>query len=237
MKLHSLLAVVTLTGLAHAADTVPPVFKGLLNVEQPVKGEIGVVSPPVEIDKYIAKVEASARENREWFVEFSANAKPGQPLPYHENLGLTKEEYATYLELWNQREFKPLAEVMLLLRKSTGNDWTIIATGKASTVSTLRYDPEKDSFRSPNGELKRIDDIKADPSSILGEWVGREWRFEEETSLGKTKENIAIGHYVDNSHGLLVYRAQELTAAGTRLLDKSLVIRFPLAKASSSKDQ
>ena len=29
--------------------------------------------------------------------------------------------------------------------------------------------------------------------------------------------------------GMVVYRAQELTSAGTRLLDKSLVIRFPIA--------
>jgi hypothetical protein len=83
--------------------------------------------------------------------------------------------------------------------------------------------------------LKRIEDISADPTSILGEWVGHEWRFEEETSLGKTKENIAIGRFVTQKYGLIVYRVQELSAEGTRLLDKSLVVRFTLPKDAPAK--
>jgi hypothetical protein len=33
-----------------------------------------------------------------------------------------------------------------------------------------------------------------------------------------------------------VYRVQELSTTGTRLLDKSLVIRFPLGKVVQAKD-
>ena len=125
---------------------------------------------------------------------------------------------------------------MLLLRQSSGDTWSITSTGGASTISTLRYDAKEDLFRSPNGELKRIDDIKADSSSVLGEWTGMEWKFEEETGLGKTKENIALGRFADNKFGIIVYRAQELSTEGTRLLDKSLVIRFPLGKAAPAKE-
>ena len=91
-------------------------------------------------------------------------------------------------------------------------------------------------FRSPNGDLKRIADIKAEATSILGEWNGCEWKFEEETGLGKTKENFALGRYADNKFGILVYRVQELSTEGSRLLDKSLVVRFPLGKAGQLKD-
>ena len=94
------------------------------------------------------------------------------------------------------------------------------------------FDPKADVFHSPNGDLKRIEDIKPDANSILGEWSGREWKFEEETSLGKTKENIALGRFAGNKYGIIVYRIQELSSEGTRLLDKSLVLRFPLGKAA-----
>lgn len=237
MKFHTLLAAIALVGTAHAADQSPEIFKGLLIQDQPVKGQIGIVVPPAEIDKYIAKVETAARNNIEWFREYNTSTKPGLPLPYHENLGLTKEEYNEYIKLWNQREFKTIEDVMLLLRKSHNDEWSLTATGQASALSTLRYHPDKDYFRSPNGELVRIDDVKADAASILGEWSGKEWRFEEETSLGKTKENFAIGKYVDGSYGLVIYRVQEVSSIGTRLLDKSLVIRFPLARKASSKDE
>ena len=230
MKSAAFLSLLALTSALQAAE-VPKVFAGLFEKDIPVRGQIGVVMPPPEIDKYVAKVESAARKNTAWFREYSAQAKPGAPLPFHENLGLTREEYDEYLKLWNKREFKPMEEVMLLLRQRGEKSWTLTATGGASSLSTLRYDAGGDTFSSPNGELKRIEDIKADAASILGEWTGFEWKFEEENSLGKTKENVALGRFAGDKFGLVVYRAQELSSEGTRLLDKSLVVRFALGKA------
>lgn len=234
MKFHAPLIAISLVASLHAAE-VPKVFAGLFEQDKPVKAQIGMVVPPKEIDKYVAKVESAARKDPKWFREFSAQAKPGVPLPYDERLGLTKEEYAEYLALWNKREFKPMEEVMLLLRQSAGGTWSITSTGGASTISTLRYVAKDDVFRSPNGDLKRIEDIQADAASILGEWSGMEWKFEEESELAKTKENLAIGRYADNQFGLVVYRVQELSTEGKRILDKSLVVRFALGKAGQVK--
>lgn len=221
---------------SHAvAAEAPSIFSGLLRPDTPVKGQIGMVVPPKEIDKYVAKVEAAARLDVAWFREYTKNSKPGIPLPYHEKLGLTKEEYASYLALWEKREFKSVEEVMLLLRKGAGGSWMITGTAGASAISTLRYDEKSDVFRSPNGEMKRIDDINSDAQSVLGAWSGKEWKFEEESSLGKTKENFAIGRMTGQPYGLLIHRVQELSSEGTRLLDKSLVIRFPLAAAEPAK--
>ncbi|MEI8038496.1 MAG: hypothetical protein WCJ14_08905 [Verrucomicrobiota bacterium] len=235
MKFLAPLIALALVASLTAAEA-PKIFAGLFEPDLPVKGQIGMVIPPKEIDKYIAKVETSARKDPKWFREFSSQAKPGVPLPFDEHLGLTKEEYAEYLALWDKREFKPVEEVMLLLRQSAGSTWSITATGQASNLSTLRYNPKDDAFRSPNGELKRIPDIKAEATSILGEWNGSEWKFEEETGLGKTKENFALGRYADNKFGLIVYRVQELSTEGARLLDKSLVVRFPLGKVGQAKE-
>lgn len=231
MKILFFLTVFTAT----LAAEVPEVFKGLFEEETPVRGSIGVMMPPPEIEKYIAKVEAAARKNTKWFREFTASAKPGAPLPYDEKLGLTQEEYDDYLALWAKREFKATQEVMLVLRETFGETWSLTASGEAGAISTLRYDPKKDVFRSPNGELKRLEDITAGKDSILGEWTGKEWRFEEETGLGKTKENFAIGTMTGKGFGLVIYRAQEISTEGSRLLDKSLVIRFALGQAGHMK--
>lgn len=220
---------------ASLSADVPKVFAGLFEEETPVRGQIGVVMPPPELEKYIAKVGAAARKNPEWFKEFSGASKPGAPLPYHENLGLTKAEYDDYLALWEKREFKPTADVMLVLRKTFGDTWSLTASGEAGAISTLRYDEEKDVFRSPNGELERLEDIKADSTSILGAWSGFEWRFQEETGLGSVKENFALGRMDGKGFGLVVYRAQEISSEGSPLLDKSLVIRFALGKAGHMK--
>jgi len=225
---------IALALVATASAQAPKIFSGLFEKDIPVKGQIGIVIPPQEIDKYVAKVEKAARQDPKWFREFSAQAKPGAPLPWNEKLGLTKEEYDAYLKLWSQREFKPMEDVLLQLRENTPGAWTLSATGGASALSTLRYIAKEDQFHSPNGAMKRLDEIKADKDSILGEWTGSEWKFEEETTLGKTKENLAIGRYIDNKYGLIVYRVQEISSEGTRLLDKSMVIRFAIGKGAAA---
>jgi hypothetical protein len=48
------------------------------------------------------------------------------------------------------------------------------------------------------------------------------------------KENFAIGKTSDGKYNLLVYRAQELTSSGKRLLDKSLVVRIPITAAAAT---
>lgn len=234
MKFHATAVTAAMIASAMAAE-VPGIFSGMFKPGTPTKGQVGMVVPPAEIDKFVAKVESSARKNTEWFREFSEKAKPGVPLPYDERLGLSREEYDEYIALWNKREFKPVEDVMLMLREGSGGTWVLASTGAASSLSTLRYSPDGDVFRSPNGELKRIEDIHADASSILGEWTGKEWKFEEETGLGKTKENFALGRMAGGRFGLVVYRMQELTSEGTRLLDRSLVIRFPLQTAAPVK--
>jgi len=234
MKLQATLLAFSLIASVAKAE-VPKVFAGMFEQDVSVRGQIGMVTPPEEINKYVAKVETAARKDPKWFKEFSDNAKPGVPLPYDERLGLTKEEYDQYLVLWNKREFKPNEDVMLLLRKGSGNTWSIIATGGASAISTLRYSEKDDVLHSPDGDLKRIEDIKADSQSIFGEWAGHEWKFEQETEYDKTKENFAIGRFADNKYGLLVYRVQSVSAAGSRLQDTNVVVRFALGKAGQSK--
>ena len=214
---------------------LPKIFEGLLQEDIPVKAEIGIMVPPPEIEKYIAKVESAAQKNKEWFEEYSEESKPGVPLPFHQNLGLTREEYDDYLALWAKREFKSRENVILVLRKTFGDKWTITASGEAGAISTLRYDPEKDTLRSPSGTLKRIEDINADKDSILGAWTGKEWKFEENTGLGLIKENFALGKFSDKPFGLIIYRAPETPTDGRPLLDKSLVLRFALGEAGLLK--
>ncbi|WP_435895133.1 hypothetical protein [Oceaniferula spumae] len=215
---------------ASAASKTPPLLAPYLAVDKAVKGEVGAIVPPKEINKYIAKVQAAAKNHTEWHKEFAKNAKPGVPLPFHENLGLTKEEYADYLKLWDQRQFKAVQQVVIRLEEPKPGEWMIRVSGVGMQVSLLRYDPATDVFKSPNGELKRIEDIDAEERSILGAWKGHEWRYENNSEFISTKENLAIGMFKDAKHCVLIYRLQESTS-GHRLADKSLVIRFtPPAK-------
>lgn len=213
------------------APGAPKIFNGYLKANTPVKGELVIVIPPEGIEAYVKKVEKAAAKDPEWFKEYSKNSKPGIPLPYHTKLGLSKKEYADYIKLWDAREMKPLRDgaVRIELQPAGEGQWKIGVNGKGTSISLLKYQTKTGNFKSPNGELKRLKDIDADPRSILGKWTGQEWKFLQEGTLGKEKENFAIGKLVGTKWGLLVYRMQSIGPAGTPIFDKSMVIRFPLA--------
>ncbi|MDC0290658.1 hypothetical protein OAL08_02480 [Akkermansiaceae bacterium] len=212
---------------AFAQVTAPKIFTNILDPNKLYEGQRVVVTPPEEIEKYIKLVKEGAKNDPEWYEEYSKNAKPGVPLPFHKNLNLTTVQYQEYLELWGKREFKILEKIGVLLELRRGK-WCFRLSGTGAMISLLRYDEKEDVFRSTNGVMKRIDDIDAGEETILGEWKGAEWRFEEETPLGKTKENLALGKAADGKFGFLVYRLQDITANNTVLEDVSRVIRFPL---------
>jgi hypothetical protein len=217
------------------AAEAPKVLSDYMIPNTLLKGEVVVVVPPKELDKYIAKVEEAARKNPDWFREHAKKGKPGVPLPYDEKLGLTKEEYDDYLKFWGKREFKGIEAVPIRLSAGSDGRWSIIVGGRAQTVSTLKFDPKTDVFKSPNGELKRIEDVNADANSTLGAWTGHEWKFEEKTGLGTIKENFAVGKTGDKKYGLLVYRLQEVSEQGSRIADEGVVVRFPLGQAGVVK--
>ena len=52
---------------------------------------------------------------------------------------------------------------------------------------------------------------------------------------GRTLRRELLTALTVDKFGLVVYRAQELSTEGTRLLDKSLVVRFPLGKAGEAE--
>ncbi|MFK7910740.1 MAG: hypothetical protein AB8F34_09055 [Akkermansiaceae bacterium] len=214
-----------LTSLTASADKTPEILAKFLIKDKAVPGDVGAIVPPEAINKYITKVQDAAKADPEWHKEYAKNAKPGIPLPWHEKIGLSKEEYTDYLKQWDKREFKTVQQVLIRLEEPKPGEWMIRVSGVGMPVSLLRYDPKKDIFKSPNGELVRIDDIDAEERSILGAWAGHEWRYEKKTEFISTKENLALGKYKDGKHCLLIYRLQESTS-GLKLADKSLVIRF-----------
>lgn len=216
-----------LAGETSGQTKAPQSFEPYLEPDKSYIAEKVVVVPPKEIEKYYKLVKAGAAKNPEWYETYSEGAKPGVPLPYHENLNLTPEEYQEYRALWDKREFKVVEKVGIRLEK-VGAQWRFLTTAQGDRISLLRYDEKADVFNSINGSLKRIDNIDAAAETILGAWKGVEWRFEEETAIDRTKENFAIGKSADGKYAFIVYRLQEVTVANTVLIDESQVLRIQL---------
>ncbi|WP_105042366.1 hypothetical protein [Rubritalea profundi] len=224
-----IIAFIALQWVTSAAE-VPEALAACFDKDKPVKAQIIAIVPPKEFEGCVQKLSEAAQKDPEWFAEHSKKS-PGSPLPlFDEKLGMSQEEYDNYEKLWASRAAKKLADTSLMLTEVGDGQWKLNASGPAATLSLLRYDPKKNTFISPNGELEAIADIATPERSLLGAWKGKEWRFEADNSLTKSKENVALGTTSDGKYSFLIYRLQELTSSGKPLFDKSLVIRFAAKK-------
>ena len=125
---------------------VPAVLGKYLTSGVAARGQVVVVEPPKEISEYVKKVEKAALADPEWFKTYSKNARPGVPLPFHEKLGLTKEDYETYNRLWDERKLVPLKDgnVVVRLEQPKKGEWMIRVSGRGASLSLLRYQEGKD---------------------------------------------------------------------------------------------
>lgn len=219
------------TQLLALAGEPPAVLGQHFSAEAPVKAQIFTVIPPDEFDSFVQKLSEVAQKDGAWYAEHSKKTPAGSPIPlYDEKLGMSQDEYDAFVKLWDSREAKKLADVLLVLEEEKAGSWKINASGEARALTLLRYNGETNTFSSPNGELVAIADVNAPESSLLGAWKGKEWRYLSENSLTQMKENIALGKTADGKYSILIYRIQEVTAKGRPLFDKSLLIRFVAKK-------
>ena len=195
-----------------------------------VRASYGTVQPPKEIQPYLVKMRHGITKNAEWFKKYSESTLSNGPLPYNQKLGVTEEEYQQYLALWKQRAFKELKKVDLKLEKRENGTWRIRATGPGFPVQALEFSSDFSTIKSPNGQLKRADDIKSAEATLLREWSGAQWVLESKEVISTTVENFAIGKQKNQVAGYLLYRLQEISSTGRKLYDNQILIQFPLKK-------
>jgi len=218
-----------LLGSVYAQNKAPKLLTAYLPADKVVKGNIIAVLPPEEIKEYVDKVKVAAENDPEWYAKYAGESKPGIPLPFHVNLGLTEKEYKEYIALWEKREHKIIQPIELRL-EALGDRWMIRFAAKNVDLTLLRYDAKEDVFDGIGGKMERIDDVDADPRTILRAWTGQEWKYEKKSLLGRTKENFAIGKEKDGKHGLIIYRLQNTNRQGEFLAYENLLIRFPIGE-------
>ena len=145
------------------------------------------------------KFQEAIRENYDWFLEYSSNIEPGKPMPYHENLGLTEEEYSELQELTNeielvssgviQYEISYSEKKIKLIPTDTSDNKTVLID---LVTNTVEFDNQLLNFK----DTVRITDSK---NGFKSEWFGYQWIYENpeniEMSALKDIQNLEIQQY------------------------------------------
>ena len=165
--------------------------------------------------------------------ELVSQIVPGQPVPYDERLGWTKDEYAKYLECWKLKQVQEVAPVALgIFASGERNIWDLAAVAQQGPLpmSTLKYDSSTKSWISPNGTLTLKGDVSYDDLNVYGAWSGKEWTMEKKTILSTLTETIIAGKTKDGKYAYFVYNMSEKNPDNVAIANQSIVLRVPVTR-------
>lgn len=182
-----------------------------------------------------AKMDSAIKNNYEWFTEYVSNAKQGEILAYHENLGVTKEEYEEYVEGILTREAVSTGRESLTISKS--NDvLTFKGTGKLMPFDFIRIDIKDKKvhykeFTIPFEDTVSVTDTKG---GLKSKWSGYSFLFSDPAIIDKavlkdianldmTRLQLVVGRLEKNNHTVLDFSASTVVKG-----QKTSEIRLPL---------
>lgn len=127
------------------------------------------------------KMGVGIAKNREWFEAYlkKLNLKPGELLPYHENLGITREEYDFFIGNIKKLILVKFADAVVDVRSDQGGVKLRI-TGVNLPVSEYEFSMDGAQLKCAYGIAKDMSDFdQTDPDSTMGRWKGRSWKIQE----------------------------------------------------------
>ncbi|GEM_PF-2882798 len=157
----------------------------------------------------------------------------GAPPLWNESLGLTRESYEQYLELWNKKTLQKTGDYQILIEPTEGistdqkksNDWLLrlIGDGRYSRLIWI-YQANTQSWQSPNMRLNYLGQIETHAQSVLGQWSGKVWQNSRQNTQGTWIETFAFGKDTNNQT-IIVYRTQAINPKQELWFDESLILR------------
>ncbi len=153
-----------------------------------------------------ARFRRAVQGDMEWFKKAVRSNAPGQPLPYNEHMGITKEEYE---RLEHMTPAVKQGE-MVSIAVARDGDGTLrlkpIGTG-AAALDGISFPPGEKTALTPVGSLSIFNAIhQADPTQPLGVFEGAEWAQVEPADAEKPSAKLAFGRRTADGGGLLYYQ-------------------------------
>ncbi|MFD1772067.1 hypothetical protein [Sphingobacterium suaedae] len=142
---------------------------------------LGTPRPNASQLAIVEKMKLAIKDNEDWFLEVMKGLEPGQPIPYHKNLGISEAEYAAFMEFSQSVKMDKIGAIALkVIRRD----------------STLHFEPKDfgDYLKYLVIDLKdhtvMVDSLHLPPKGqitmdakqttlVAGPWTGYSWGLEE----------------------------------------------------------
>ena len=193
----------------------------------PVEADVMIIGAPPEIEALAEKMKVAAQANPAWFQAY-VTQNQGQVMPYHENLGVTEEEYQQFLE-YSESGMALRKATTIRLDIQTGDDGAIAFVTEPSNfpLNGVKIAGDGLMTESPFGRLRRVIDIEQENAgSPTGRWSGPRWGLQERNSDISRRIQFAIGKRDDFGDGIIYYDV--FYQGSPQNMRFSFIILFPL---------
>lgn len=156
------------------------------------------------------KLQAAAAANREWFLEQVKRAQPGKPLDYDPRLGLTKEEYAEYLQEADKRQLVSTGVIAKCTFRRDGDVVSLDIPGDKSPLHDLRLNVVSGVLSTSVGNMGTgIWSSSEDAKGALGAFDECKWRYEKTDAAMDNVRVMTLGIFRLKPSGRVLWRLQD----------------------------
>lgn len=157
------------------------------------------------------KMQASLQEHEDWSREMISNLEEGEPMPYDEKLGITKEEYDFIINTDDHLQMNKVGESEVTITKTEEGLTIEIPSSKLMKKITFNADGSVAQIDADELSYDR-EVVASDEQNLTGKWNGHTYQRKQENpqkiiefSFGKLEENGKTIFYiksVDESQGM-----------------------------------
>ncbi len=198
---------------------------------------VEILSPKLskEVEDIAVKMEAAARRDPRWFQAYTAGHP--RPLPYHPNLGVTKPEYARYLD---ESANTPLAVTqrvtLTFARDGRRNRWTLKGWGKLAPLNGTVIDLDAGTATNRRGRMELLGTARPTSPEMRSRldwaWFGSFRSAHLVGPKGSQQMLVASLHLGPMRDGRQVglYWSYRRVNGGARMDDEFLLLRWNVAQ-------
>lgn len=195
--------------LATAANAQDSKLQPYLPKGAEVIGEVSYLGAEPEVEKISQRFTAAVQANQAWFQEYvqKQNVKPGEPLPYDPKMGISKDEYDTFLSSKGKLKLVKIGEIKLRFEPNA-DGVTIHSTGMQIALDGFEINTAKNYVKTHLSTLETAANIdQKDANSPTGRWFGSQWKriAIKNNPDGVIVEKLAIGRRRDDAKGIIYY--------------------------------
>ncbi|WP_286858493.1 MULTISPECIES: hypothetical protein [Sphingobacterium] len=142
---------------------------------------LGTPRPNASQVAIVEKMKLAIKDNEDWFQKIMNELKPGEPMPYHKNLGISEEEYAAFMQFSQSIKIDKVGAIALkVIRRDSSLHFEPKDFGDYLKYLVIHLKDQRVVVDRVGLQYEGqiIKDAKQ-TTLVAGPWKGYAWRFEE----------------------------------------------------------